>query len=64
MPTSKDFISIDETAKKLDVSIPTVHRLLKKQGLGHIRIGRKYRVLRSDVEKMLQPIRINGGESK
>ena len=56
MPTNAStdvLLTIDEVLAKLRVKSSTVYRLIKTGGLPAIRVGRRWRVRRSDFEAWL-----------
>ena len=44
-------LSPKKIARKLDVSLTTVYRILRKGEIEYIRIGTQYRIAESDYEK-------------
>jgi excisionase family DNA binding protein len=49
----ESFLTVGEVARHLRVSNMTVYRLVKSGQLSAVRVGRGYRVRRSDVERYL-----------
>jgi excisionase family DNA binding protein len=49
-----EFITVDEIATTLRLSRMTIYRLLANGQLGHIRIGRNFRIPRSAFEEYLR----------
>lgn len=56
-------LTVGEVASLMRVSNMTVYRLIKAGQLAAIRVGKNYRIRRSDVEKYLTDRSVNtGGE--
>jgi excisionase family DNA binding protein len=51
--SEESFLTVGEVARHLRVSNMTVYRLVKSGQLSAVRVGRGYRVRRSDVERYL-----------
>jgi excisionase family DNA binding protein len=47
------FLKVEDIAKELDVEVPTVREWIKKKQLSAIKLGREYRIERSDYEAFL-----------
>lgn len=52
-------LTVGEVAAVMRVSNMTVYRLIKSGQLGAIRVGKNYRIRRSDVDRYLQERSIN-----
>lgn len=52
-------LTVGEVAGIMRVSNMTVYRLIKSGQLGAIRVGKNYRIRRSDVDRYLQERSIN-----
>ena len=50
--------SLQSAAKKLDVSVKTVRREMKKKGVPVIKVGARIRISESDLEKLVTDNRI------
>ncbi len=57
-----DYLKIPEVARRLDVSEPTVRRMVKGGKLPSVFIGGAYRVSEEDLEKYLQAARVEPGD--
>lgn len=51
---STQWLSVDDIAKELNVSIETVRNWIRKNRLIAYRVGRDYRIKRIDYEKFLE----------
>lgn len=57
-----DYLKIPEVARRLDVSEPTVRRMVKGGKLPSVFIGGAYRVSEGDLEKYLEAARVQPGD--
>ena len=55
-------LTVGEVASLMRVSNMTVYRLIKAGQLGAIRVGKNYRIRRSDVDKYLSDRSVNTRE--
>lgn len=55
-------LTVGEVAQTMRVSNMTVYRLIKSGQLSAIRVGKNYRIRRSDVEKYLTERSVNIGD--
>ena len=55
-------LTVDDVAERLRVSNMTVYRLIKSGQLGAMRVGKNYRLQRSDVDRYLKlrTVRVEG----
>jgi excisionase family DNA binding protein len=55
-------LTVDEVAHRLRVSSMTVYRLIKSGQLGAMRVGKNYRLHRSDLDRYLKlrTVRVEG----
>lgn len=53
-PVHSEFLSVDEVATYLYVSAMTIYRLIKANEIPAIRVGRMYRIKRTDLEAYVQ----------
>ena len=51
---STQWLSVEDIAKELNVSIETVRNWIRKNKLTAYRVGRDYRIKREDYEKFLE----------
>jgi len=51
---SEAYISLEEMAKKLDVSVAMIYKLVSSREIKSIRVGRLYRVPVSEFEAFLE----------
>ena len=51
---STQWLSVEDIAKELNVSIETVRNWIRKNKLIAYRVGRDYRIKRTDYEKFLE----------
>lgn len=54
-------LTVGEVATLMRVSNMTVYRLIKAGQLGAIRVGKNYRIRRSDVDRYLTERAVNSG---
>lgn len=54
MNTEKEFLSLEETAKLLDVDYQLVYKLVRSGALPAARVGRMYRVIRKDLDEYME----------
>ena len=47
-------LTVEEVANYLSTTIRTVRELIKTQKLRAVRVGREYRVMRTDLEKFVE----------
>jgi excisionase family DNA binding protein len=61
-----DYLKIPEVARRLDVSEPTVRRMVKGGKLPSVFVGGAYRVSETDLEKYLEDAKVvpGGGQGK
>lgn len=57
-----DYLKIPEVARRLDVSEPTVRRMVKGGKLPSVFVGGAYRVSEEDLEKYLEAARVDPGD--
>ena len=50
--------SLQSAARKLDISVKTIRREMKKKGVPVIKVGSRIRISESDLEKLVTDIRI------
>lgn len=60
----ENFMTVKETAKKLNISIFTLHRWIKIGQISCYRSGRKYLFSESDILNHLNKNRINSDKNK
>lgn len=53
----QEWLTVDEVRIELRVHAMTVYRLIKSGRLGAVRVGRSYRIKKSDFEKYLREAR-------
>jgi excisionase family DNA binding protein len=58
-----DYLKIPEVARRLDVSEPTVRRMVKGGKLPSVFIGGAYRVSEADLEEFLENARVTPGKA-
>lgn len=58
-----DYLKIPEVARRLDVSEPTVRRMVKSGKLPSVFVGGAYRVSEQDLEDYLQSARVQPGKA-
>lgn len=56
----REWLTVDEIRRELKVHAMTVYRLINGGKLGAVKVGRSYRVARSDFERYLKGARTNG----
>ena len=49
-----EWLSVEDIAKELDVTIDTVRAWIRKRKLRAYRVGRDYRIKREDYEKFIE----------
>jgi excisionase family DNA binding protein len=55
MPSTEDeFLTVAEVAEKLRVSQATIRNWLHEGRLAHVRIGRRVRIVRTDLERLIE----------
>lgn len=54
MASEKDYLSLEEVAREFGVTYQLIYRLVRSGELPAARLGRLYRVLRSDLEAYLE----------
>jgi len=57
---STQWLSVEDIAKELNVNIETVRNWIRKNKLIAYRVGRDYRIKRSDYDKFLEDRRTGG----
>ena len=55
---SKDFYKAQELASKLDVNIMTIYRYIKAGRLEAYKIGKEFRIKRSEFERFMNKARV------
>ncbi len=60
MTEEKEFYTVRDLAKLLQVTEMTVYRMIRRGDLPHYNIGRSKRFRRDDVEAFLEKCRIHG----
>ena len=60
---STQWLSVDDIAKELNVSIETVRNWIRKNKLIAYRVGRDYRIKQSDYDKFLEDRRTGGQDN-
>jgi len=61
---STQWLSVEDIAKELNVSIETVRNWIRKNKLIAYRVGRDYRIKRTDYEKFLEDRRTGGQDDE
>jgi excisionase family DNA binding protein len=62
--TVNKLLRLTEVAERLDISLPTVRRLVKDGSLQTVRVGRIFRVRPQDLEAYIQSsIKVNAGHA-
>jgi excisionase family DNA binding protein len=56
---NKEFYSCEELAEKLQVNIMTIYRYIDKGKIEAYKIGRHYRIEKSEFEKFLEGVKTN-----
>lgn len=54
-----EYFTVEEIAAKLNLSKMTVYRLIRNGELTSIRVGRSFRVLKSDYDKYVERSKVN-----
>ena len=57
MKTAKEFYTAGELASKLEVNIMTVYRYIKAKRLRAYKIGKEFRIAKSEFDKFLNNVR-------
>jgi len=60
MSEEKEFYTVRDLAKLLQVTEMTVYRMIRRGDLPHYKIGRSKRFRRDDVEAFLEKCRVGG----
>lgn len=50
----KEYLSVEEIAQQLDISVEVVRGLIRSKQLTAYRIGKEYRIKKEDYEKFLE----------
>ena len=48
-----DVLNVDDISRVLNISVKTVYKLLKDQAVGHLKVGREYRIPKINLIKYL-----------
>ena len=54
MKPQSEYFTVEEIAAKLNLSKMTVYRLIRQKEIVSIRVGRSFRVLKSDYDKYVE----------
>lgn len=60
MASEQDLLTAGEVAEAMRVSTMTVYRLIRSGELGAIRVGRRFRIRRSDLDRYLDASVVSG----
>ena len=62
MKAHNSLLTPEEVSEILQINILTVYNYIKKGKLEAIRLGRSYRILPEDLDRLLESNRVNKGE--